>query len=108
MPNIDFIVANIVWLAALCGVVGLIHYGEHGPALATLTALTVVAAGFQVWHARRVMHDAGKPFTDRVHEVLRDDITKFNVRLAEMEREVSDVKEAQVGIAGAFRGRRMP
>lgn len=72
-----------------------------------LTELVRIAAE-NLMHARDVLHNAGAEFERRVHDVIAEELAGNDLRLAQMEKDVADVKEAQVGIAGAFRGRKIP
>jgi hypothetical protein len=69
-------------------------------------AWAVVATSVNLIHARWTQHSAGKPFAIRVREVLDNDIDNWQSQLQALEKGVEDVKEAQIRIAGQFRGAR--
>lgn len=68
----------------------------------------VLAVTINLLHARYVRWNAGEAFARRVREVLADDLVSIDSRMGECERLVADVKEAQIAIAGQFRGRGHP
>jgi len=81
--------------------------------------VAAVAAIANHLHQRHVAYHAGEPFERRVKEALTEELSKFDAmlghemseaqeRLEKMEKAVEDVKEAQVRIAGAWRGRAHP
>lgn len=89
--------AGIVWLISMVSVYW------FPPAM-----LLVVATTFNLWHARRTHYNAGQAFEDRVNGVLAGHISEFMERIEAMEKDVQDIKESQVKIAGSFRGRQLP
>lgn len=62
------------------------------------------ASTLNLLHARHVAHDAGAPFLQRVRDALVAELSDNQARLAEVERIVDDVKQAQIAIAGQWRG----
>ena len=91
----DFEIAMATWLIAMAATY-----------LSYIALPAAILATFNFWHQRRTLHDFGRAFAERVREVLGDDLRKFRERMVAMEKAVEDVKEAQVNIAGAWRGKR--
>lgn len=93
----DHAIATLLWVAAVVLSVLL--------AFSPWVALGLIAAAsVNLLQARFVAWDAGRPLAQRVREVLRDELSTNAARLAEVERGVEDVKQAQISIAGQFRG----
>ena len=97
MIRFDFHIAIVMWVLSLFTVpLGLI-------AVAIIAATTV-----NLWHQRRTMFNAGMEFERRVILVLSEMIDDYESRMKLVEANVADIKESQVKIAGAFRGRQLP
>lgn len=69
------------------------------------TIFVVLATSVNLLHARWTNYNSGIEFTRRVRGTLTAEFVAMEARLALMEKGVADVKDAQLGIAGAFRGR---
>lgn len=104
MKMTDHHIATLVWIivviaaGSLSGLSGL-------PAWLPLVLFgLVLAATVNLLHTRYVLFNAGEVFSRRVREVLGQELLAINDRMHECERKVDDVKEAQITIAGQFRG----
>jgi hypothetical protein len=90
----DYPLSMTVWLLSLCSA----PFGVFAVPL-------IIATTINLWHQRKTIHNAGMEFERRVHGVLNGTIQEFEKRLKAMERDVEDIKESQVKMMGAFRGR---
>jgi hypothetical protein len=89
--------ATLIWIASLA----LAHWYPSSYWVLLATTLNLL-------HARYSSYFAGTTLQARVTGFLADDIAEHNARLDQMTKDVADVKEAQVKIAGAWRGRNLP
>lgn len=92
----DQATAMIVWIAS---VLACLLFSSIPSLL-----IAVAASTLNLLHARHVAHDAGAPFLQRVRAALVEELSDNQARLAEVERIVDDVKQAQINIAGQWRG----
>lgn len=90
----DFEISLIIWIASLVAV----YWFPQAVYLVIATSINVLVQ-------RAISYNFGDNFTRRVHQTLDDDLKSNDSRLKKMEHDVADVKEAQVNIAGQFRGR---
>lgn len=97
MIKYDWHIAVVLWVLSLCTVpLGLV-------AIPVITATTI-----NLWHQRQTLFNAGMEFERRVLFVLSERLEDYESRMKLTEAGVNDVKEAQVRIAGQFRGRQLP
>lgn len=97
MIKFDYHIAVCLWIVSLFTII------IGWPSVFVITATTV-----NLWHQRRTTFNAGIEFERRVTEVLGSHLDNWEGRMKLMESNVSDIKESQVKIAGAFRGRQLP
>ena len=90
-------IALTAWLVSLC-------VAPFGLFSVPLIAATTI----NLWHQRRTQFNAGEEFTRRVHGVIEADLQDFDDRISAFEKTADDIKDSQVKIAGAFRGRQLP
>lgn len=97
MSGFDWEIAIVTWLASI----GAVIWEPY-------MVVVLIAATFNLWHQRRVLYDFGRAFELRVHEVVGADIERLSALVRDNAKAVDDVKESQIKIAGAFRGRNLP
>jgi hypothetical protein len=89
--------ATLIWLASLA-------LANWYPA----TMWVVLATTINLLHSRYSSYFAGTTLKSRVMGFLNESLADYRTRFAAMEKDVADVKEAQIKIAGAWRGRNLP
>lgn len=72
------------------------------------TLPVVAATTFNLCYQRYILYNAGAKLAHRVREILQDDMNQYSARFHKLEKDVFDVKDAQIAIAGQFRGRGHP
>jgi hypothetical protein len=102
----DFEIATLTWLLSMVAAVVLLSL--DATPFSIFAAMLVGATTINLWHQRRTAFNAGDELERRVRAILTDDITARNGSLLEVERDVRDIKESQVRIAGSFRGGNRP
>jgi len=91
--------ATGLWFASLA-----LAYVWPETALYVIVGVTTI----NLLHARFMAWWAGHSLRDRVRAFLAGELEQQDERLTAMERDVVDIKESQIKIAGAFRGRNLP
>jgi hypothetical protein len=89
--------ATLIWIGSLA----LAHWYPSSYWVLLATTLNLL-------HARYSSYFAGTTLQDRVTGFLNDTLAEHRTRLDAMAKDVADVKEAQIKIAGAWRGRQLP
>jgi hypothetical protein len=89
--------ATLIWIASLA----LAHWYPN-------TYWVVLATTVNLLHSRYSSYFAGTTLQSRVMDFLNDSLTVQQNRLTAMEKSVDDIKESQMKIAGAWRGRNLP
>lgn len=91
---IDWYFSLFAWFASI------ILFVYHAP-----LGLSIIATTLNLIHQRKTLYNAGAEFQARVRAVVEGDLNVHVLKMQVLERGVNDVKEAQVKIAGTFRGR---
>lgn len=97
MKQSDRILAQGAWVASLLAV----YWLPFGYWLVAATTANLLHERFTAWWA-------GTCLQDRVRGFLTPDIALWEARLTAMEKDVADVKDAQVRMIGTVRGRQLP
>ena len=100
----DHIVATTAWLIVVVAASFVPPLLPQAQWLTLGQFALVFAATLNLCHARYVAYSFGEPFRRRVREVVNDEFTDMLAAITECERGVEDVKQAQISIAGQFRG----
>lgn len=98
MNDVDRLFALSAWLVSLV----VAYY------IPPVGYMLVIATTVNLIHWRLTDWFAGSSLRQRVQQYLADDLKLMNDRLELMKHDVDDVKESQVKIAGAWRGRNLP
>lgn len=93
----DYEIALCAWLAAAA----LALWYPNGVWLFAAASVNVLVQRF-------IEFNAGGEFVSRVHDAVGLEFHEQNRKLEQMSKDVADVKEAQIKIAGNFRGRSLP
>lgn len=89
--------ATLAWFGSLA----LAHWYPH-------SYWVVLATTINLLHQRYTAYFAGTTLQTRCIGFLTDAFAEQHTRLTAMEKSVEDIKEAQMKIAGAWRGRNLP
>ena len=68
----------------------------------------LAATTVNLLHFRFIDWWCGASLRTRVMTILKEDLASHEQRLARMEKEVADIKDAQLKFAASFRGRALP
>jgi len=68
----------------------------------------VLAATVNLLHVRYVAWWVGPPLRERVQAAVADELALMRGQLESMDKDVADIKESQVRMMGAARGRNLP
>ena len=93
----DEVAADLIWLASLVLA-----------ALWPWTMWLVLATTLNLLCIRYIHWFAGLPFRERLRRAVTEDMLGMNSRIESMEKDVADIRESQVRMQGAWRGRNLP